>query len=1314
LSILIDQVRSSSMVGGDDAEASPLDMPLVSTKEDADVSRNSKHCDDDRAIQLLGEIVGGYKLTYDDSNNEDEVDEDMKTYCIVKFGNTIVHKTLKAEGGRNPIWTCKTGAHFIFEATPSDLVHQELQVSVWTKRRDPLKLSLIETSSFLGKADIDLSKVLLTHGNEERLEVDLQDLDSSFDTRLRRGTLTLRFRLATPFDVRFLTLLHRKPELLKQRSTPTQATSPCKDPENVGSLLVTEANETQKVQETFMNALSSAFTSKTFVDKKSGQRKVLVKPNPDPANVHETTYLSALEISTLTLGPSTQWIEAGSGTLGKVYLEILSCKDLPNVDVGEAAGNFTDAFVTAVFEDAMAQTEVINDELSPHWLPWVQRAFIFKMMHPASTLFLAVFDYDIGLSNHESLGRVAVNISNLQRDTDYTLTYNIYPSSNVIDRTAAGSITIRLRIEYSDEKEALMAALRPRPTFHINVRKEKSLAVLRYTCFGEYGDDNEHPFDLTVTRSYVNEILEYKRNITYCFGDAIRSLVFWRGQVRVFNILLPIHSFLFFCFATTLVERPYLAPSFFLLSVAWIMLATQTLRMQHPSPWHQCHSLWHYLNILKTGQSSRPVRCITANQGAKEAEAYEKEWQDRLEKDERLAAKQAAMQQEIADLGDDAIHTKLPGGIPLDLFVRLTRYQGIFGRMCKKMRLVKSIVTWEEGAVSFWITFCFLASGLVSLILPWSYLLLWGSRIIVWGLFGPHMMLLDWWLRAEGKDEAILEKAMENFKKDSWFARIRRQDALKLRDMKCVAFGKYITLVPAHNLSRHFDRPLPASSARLHNRTKSQINIAPNGIPGQQLFGTILPRTEYETLAYEHEFVALQKLQSEVVRCIKTLKDSENCSLLKSLISQTSQDEDLHAEVGYGLISCNGDEADNSSGIAGTKVQSLNSNSNVAILRNERRASSHPLGSSEFRRGYEPLPVDKEGSKKQLRSILKTSSMWVGEPSASADCKSAKDRRVKQTHSWSDGDVAPTSPGSHARRLPSLMETDEGRECGEVEVILAVPVREGPSTGDPGPDGNAIGAEQQERIETSGKLHEASIELNGSSVKVVVADDESFDLGSFLEDDDASSCIVYYQPVAAMPVREDHSTEDLHGDVGEDTDAMEACGGADNDDEQQQNNGESGRVQEEQAEREPNGGMDNVEEQKDRNEASVVPDKITKPNENGLQFVVPEDVMVDEALLYGDVSCISDYLPPTPVREDLSTGTRQRNAAPAGAEQGEGGQNIFDASDYVKEVISEQRESGQKAVEAEDVAADDKVEEADEKFSGDADTSFLFLHEPLL
>ena len=1067
-------------------------------------------------IKWLGEVVGGYKLVCDDDfhrysqDTDDTIDNDSvsvkhtddkhtKVFCVVKFGTKIIHKSMPAEGRLNPIWTVDTGAFFIFSASPNEMIHDKLKILVYSKKVDPLLL--IETTRMIGNAEVDLSDVVMSHcKNEERYEVRIFDNE---DATMQRGVITVRFRAAIPSDERFLSALQQKPDLLKQKSTvalqsSTEATTNSKS-DNISnsdlaaqSLLVTETSESKVAGESFMNVLSSAFTSKKKIDKKSGDTLILVKPFPDPSNVKDTTYLSSYELKKRTLLPSHEWIEAGSGKIGKVYLEILSCQDLPNVDVGEAVGNYTDSFVSAVFEDAMVQTNVIDDELSPCWLPWTQRAFIMKMMHPASTLYIAVFDFDLGISKHEPLGRVAVNISNLQPSTVYTLTYNLYPSANVTDRTSAGSITIRVRIEYNDEREALLIAVRPRPTFHINVRKEKSLQVLRYTCFGEYGDDGEHPFDLTVTRSYVNEIFEYKRNITYCVSDAIRSLIFWRPQVRVVKMYLPLHSIVFFTCATTLVERPYLAPSFFLLSIAWIMIAAHTLRMQHPSPWHRCQPMWYYFSILKTGHSPRLIRSIKVNQGAKEAEIYEQEWESRLQKDSDIAAKQYEMQQEIATMGDDAIHTKVPIGIPLDMIVRLTRYQGIVGRMCKKMRLVKSIVTWEEGAVSFWITFTFLAAGFVSLLLPWLFILQWGSRIVVWGLLGPHMMILDWWLRSEGKDEAALQKAVENFKKDSWLARARRQEALKLRDMKCLAFGKFITLIPSHNLSRHFDRPIASSSARLYNRSQEVEKIAPLGIPGQQLFGAILPRSEYEIRQCQNEFDKLPQLYTEVIDCIKEIRESEDESLLHKVLSKLLDDNEQENE-GYEVVSAV--DALNEKFSSGTNIDDLDDELNIRIVQNGPSNQKNSVTSIHDDRPINDFPM------------RRTSSVQPGCLSAEIFTfpdMSMKDTDLIRTYSWSVGDNAASQGKKSARHIPSAMEIDEDRECGDVEIVLTPlsPIRE-----DPTQDDEDLVDMNDDRPNDSNIIYIPDIQMNeeddddDEAEESDVQNDSNDELGSLFESD---------------------------------------------------------------------------------------------------------------------------------------------------------------------------------------------------------------------
>jgi hypothetical protein len=160
--------------------------------------------------------------------------------------------------------------------------------------------------------------------------------------------------------------------------------------------LVGNATETDESQvagaSLFINALSYVFTSSNYMDSKSGTMKRLIKPHPDPERMKATNCLAPHEITVETRRPSEHGVEAGSGRLGKLHVEILSCHNLPNVNVGEAVENVTDSFVSLIFEDAFVQIPVIDDELSPHWLPWTQRAFTMGIMHPTSMLYLGVFD----------------------------------------------------------------------------------------------------------------------------------------------------------------------------------------------------------------------------------------------------------------------------------------------------------------------------------------------------------------------------------------------------------------------------------------------------------------------------------------------------------------------------------------------------------------------------------------------------------------------------------------------------------------------------------------------------------------------------------------------------------------------------------------------------------------------------------------------------------------------------------------------------------------------------------------------------------
>jgi hypothetical protein len=164
----------------------------------------------------------------------------------------------------------------------------------------------------------------------------------------------------------------------------------------------------------------SLFSSKKGKD---GKIRYKTQPEPDPERIEETRWMTKEELKDEALKPSTKWVETGHGDIGRVYIEIIGCDDLVNMDVG--VNDFTDSFAAIVCEDNMVRTNVYYDHLDPRWMPWSARAFAFNIGHPSSLIFLGVFDYD-EMGNHDPIGRVVINTANFQSNTSYLLHYRLH------------------------------------------------------------------------------------------------------------------------------------------------------------------------------------------------------------------------------------------------------------------------------------------------------------------------------------------------------------------------------------------------------------------------------------------------------------------------------------------------------------------------------------------------------------------------------------------------------------------------------------------------------------------------------------------------------------------------------------------------------------------------------------------------------------------------------------------------------------------------------------------------------------------------
>ena len=93
------------------------------------------------------------------------------------------------------------------------------------------------------------------------------------------------------------------------------------------------------------------------------------------------------------------------------------------------------------------------------------------------------------------------------------------------------------------------------------MRSRKSLPVANFTTFGMHNEDH---YDVKILRCYVNEMIELKRFFYYAVEDTFKSLILWRGQVKVGDTLLPLHSAIAFLgqYMLLSIRTSYLVVSF--------------------------------------------------------------------------------------------------------------------------------------------------------------------------------------------------------------------------------------------------------------------------------------------------------------------------------------------------------------------------------------------------------------------------------------------------------------------------------------------------------------------------------------------------------------------------------------------------------------------------------------------------------------------------------------------------------------------------------------------------------------------------------
>ena len=377
-----------------------------------EIIQKNKDLLDARAEQRLRESLDGIELEqgeqltllFDICSGSDIPSSDKlrssDPYVTVRFNGKKIHRTAYIPRTEDPIWTLRKGSLFIWTVDSLDLFRSYDGLIFEVK-----DFETIGGNDSLGAFNINART--LYRWNGERREFSLRPLIGQPDYK-RSSKIALRVRRATEHDLKFMN---------EYRSAERKAISL----PSIGT------------------GTTSALKSILTVNKKrekDGPNKGLtvyrVRPGPDPKRIEDTAWLTPQKIDEESLKPSKEWVDIGSGRLGKIFVEIIKCDNLPNLDMGGSFGNKTDPFVSMVYEDCMAKSETIADCLHPRWMPWSKRAFIFNMSHTSSQLFIGVFDADEpSLNSHDLIGRVSVDLSSAVPDTEYFLTYNLYPVSIV-------------------------------------------------------------------------------------------------------------------------------------------------------------------------------------------------------------------------------------------------------------------------------------------------------------------------------------------------------------------------------------------------------------------------------------------------------------------------------------------------------------------------------------------------------------------------------------------------------------------------------------------------------------------------------------------------------------------------------------------------------------------------------------------------------------------------------------------------------------------------------------------------------------------
>ena len=165
-----------------------------------------------------------------------------------------------------------------------------------------------------------------------------------------------------------------------------------------------------------------------------------------------------------------------------------------------------------------------------------------------------------------------------------------------------------------DPRAYLLATFQLPPPICVNSSDSKDFARVYQTCYG----DHDFKYSIIQVFELVQELLDHHR-VLYYVNEFVLALFLWRGSHSVTvagkQWWFPVNSLCAFIMAITLVEKPWLLPSFSFLTFGWMLTSSMRWRNNHPNPWWRCHTFLQLLRMLLLGKGVSPEK-IEANERA--------------------------------------------------------------------------------------------------------------------------------------------------------------------------------------------------------------------------------------------------------------------------------------------------------------------------------------------------------------------------------------------------------------------------------------------------------------------------------------------------------------------------------------------------------------------------------------------------------------------------------------------------------------------------------------------------------------------------